>query len=116
MPSAYNSPLRRLLLGIFALILLATGLVLQFAAPASWPSHAFAGHFLRGGLLVSVLWLALPDTESMRNRIWLGAVLLVAVVMVSRPSLLKFLLPPLVVTLVLYKIFKPRQSKRGRMP
>jgi hypothetical protein len=67
-------------------------------------------------VVLAVLWLALPDTKPLQNRLLIAGIVLAAVVFVVRPGLILLAVKhPLVVgivggTLFLLKILRPRRK------
>jgi len=101
-----------------AIGLLATGAGLMvWGAPSA--TEQYAAGCLRAGIILAVLWLALPDTRPLKNRLTLAAVLSVALVLVIRPRLLLLVFSPPVliagiVLAVLLAISRPRRSQNRR--
>jgi hypothetical protein len=112
---------QRWLVGLMAVVLLALGGGFMFwgTPPAS---EQYAAGCLRAGVILAVLWLALPDTRPLKNRLALAAVLVAAVVIVARPRLLLFLFSPPVLLAggalaVVLMLLRPRPGQRwGRKP
>lgn len=109
-------PIERAVLGLMAIVLLAAG-----AAVALFDSHGMANPYaagcLRAGIIVAVLWLALPKMRPLKNRLVLAAVLLGALLLIARPRLLLgFLAPPVlavgVALALLVGFLRPRVKRR----
>jgi hypothetical protein len=94
-------------------VLLAAGLAIKLLAPASADYDSYAAGCIRIGAILAVVWLALPDTQSLRNRIGLGVVLVLATVLVLRPSLLKYLFwPAALAALIFILLRRPAALRR----
>jgi len=100
-----GSGMRRLLLGIFAILFLTAGIVgLAVYGTGDSDVSAAASVAVRAGALLAALWLALPQLTELLNRFppWMiGAMSVCALVVVVRPRLLIYLLPLLGALLVL---------------
>ncbi|MGD0897084.1 MAG: hypothetical protein ABR915_04565 [Thermoguttaceae bacterium] len=102
--------MRRHILGILALLLLAAAAVL-----ALWPGAGGCQQFelfcWRLGTVLAVWWLAYPDLR--RLPAWLlGALPVVAIVLVWRPRYVLLVIPVLVVLAILKPRWGDRPSKR----
>ncbi|HQU45854.1 MAG TPA: hypothetical protein PK867_23770 [Pirellulales bacterium] len=90
--------------GLIALALLA-------GAAACWlfgyGSAAIEGAFWRVGLVMGLLWLALPDLLRVRHKFWLFVFLAVMSMAVVRPKLL----PLALLFCVIYAVLRPRSAK-----
>jgi len=100
--------MNRPLVGILAIVLLAIGGVLLVWRPIE--SEAFTSAFVRIGLVLAALWLALPDTRRPASRWLMIGVLLLAVLLAIRPKLI----PLAVVILIAMAILRPRSHPRQR--
>lgn len=67
--------------------MLALAAILRVALPIDGSYGQWWGHFLKLGLVLAIVWLALPETRRLENRIALAAIILVAVALVIRPRL-----------------------------
>jgi hypothetical protein len=95
--------MRRALLGLLALVLLATGLIAWGGA-----NETISGTSLRLGIVLALVWLAWPQLR--RLPVWIVAVVGVALVLAMRwPKLLWGLLP----LAVLLWLLRPRGSQSG---
>jgi di/tricarboxylate transporter len=109
--------LHRPTLGILAIVLLSLAAALTFFSPAEGQYAQYTSACMRVGVVLAVLWLALPDTKPLKNRLLIAGIVLAAVVFVVRPRLLLVAIKhPLVVGLVgaalfLLKILRPRRSR-----
>jgi MFS superfamily sulfate permease-like transporter len=101
---------------------MAIGLLAAGAGLMIWgePSatQQYAAGCLRTGIILTVVWLALPDTRPLKNRLALAVVLIAALVLVVRPRLLLLVFsPPVlivgVVLAVLLAFMRPRRSQNG---
>lgn len=97
--------MRRLILGILAVVFLAAGAVglWQYGTDDSGASAA-ASVAVRAGALLGALWLALPQLESLFRRFppWmLGMLAGCALMVVVRPRMLVYVLPLIGILLVL---------------
>jgi hypothetical protein len=99
---------------------MAIGLLAAGAGLMIWgePSatQQYAAGCLRTGIILAVLWLALPDTQPLKNRLALAVVLSAALVLVIRPRLLLLLFSPPVliagiVLAVLLAFMRPRRPQ-----
>ncbi len=100
----------RTLVGLIALACLATGLVIGFVDEFA---NLWCGAFVRVGLIMAALWIALPSGD--REAAWanvsplsLIGVMAFAVMLAGRP---RVFLPLLVVFAVLWLILWPRRRR-----
>lgn len=107
-----RAPVNRPLVGILALVCCGVGAALWFG----WPDQdAFAAGFLRAGLVLGAVWLALPTRS--RPAAWanLSPTALVAVflalVLVRQ---FRVLIPLLIVVCVAAIVLRPRPKRTGR--
>jgi hypothetical protein len=89
--------MQRFLLGCFALaFFLAAALLHGFASPQI--ASVVAGPALRVGLMLGILWLALPSLARVRDRISIWTMLISAAILfmvILRPKLIVFVIPVL---------------------
>jgi len=104
----------RPLVGIIALTCLGTALYL-FVSESEQPMWLAA--FVRVGLVMSALWLALPSKN--REAAWarmspktFAGVSIALFALVARPQIMKFMLPLLLVIGVLCYVLRPRGKQR----
>jgi hypothetical protein len=107
-------------LGILAIVLLSLAAGLAIFSPAEGHYAQYTSACMRVGVVLAVLWLALPDTKPLKNRLLIAGIVLAAVVFVVRPGLLLLALKhPVGVALIgaalfLLKILRPRRSRTAR--
>lgn len=93
---------QRLLIGLVAGVFLTVGAVLYFFG--SNPENISTGIAVRVGLLLGVIWLAMPQLEGLKSKIsamvWTG-VLLILIVAAFRPRLFPVMAGVLAVGLAL---------------
>lgn len=75
-----------------------------------WGSMGLETAFWRVGLVLSVLWLALPDLGRVRNKFWLLVFLAAILVAALRPRLV----PLVIVFCVIYAVLRPRSGRRDK--
>jgi hypothetical protein len=75
-----------------------------------WGSMALETAFWRVGLVLTVVWLALPDLGRVRSKFWLIVFLAGILVAALRPRLV----PLLIVFCVVYAILRPRSTPRNK--
>ena len=95
-------------LGLIALALLAGAAACYFFG---WGSMALETAFWRVGLVMSVLWLALPDLVRVRSKFWLIVLLAAIVIAALRPRLLPLAVLFCIAFAVL-RLWSARSSKR----
>ncbi|HWB12594.1 MAG TPA: hypothetical protein VG826_25435 [Pirellulales bacterium] len=88
--------------GLIALVLLAGAACCYFFG---WGSTALESAFWRVGLVMALLWLALPELMGVRNKLLLGIFLTVVLVAAIKP---KFL-PLAVLFCLAYAVLRPRR-------
>lgn len=105
----------RTLVGLIAVACLLTGLVVGIADDFT---NLWCAAFIRVGLVMGAIWVALPARD--REAAWanlspgkLIAVLVFAVMLASRP---RVFLPILVGIAILWLVLRPRTSRRARQP
>jgi hypothetical protein len=109
--------LHRPTLGILAIVLLSLAAGLAIFGPAEARYAQYTSACLRMGVVLAVLWLALPDTRPLKNRLVLAGIVVAAVVFVVRPRLLLVAVKnPVAVGIVgaalfLLSILRPRRSR-----
>jgi hypothetical protein len=114
-----HSPLilHRPTLGILAIVLLSLAAALAIFGPADGNYVQYTSACLRVGVVLAVLWLALPETRPLKNRLLIAGIVLAAVVFVVRPRLLLVVVKnPVAVGIIgaaffLLKILRPRRSR-----
>ena len=101
---------RRNAIGVLALGLLIAGLVGAWLGPEK-VSGALASTGMRCGGVLAMLWLALPDLQSPKNRWWLLAMLAACIAIVVLPRWIPWtkLLPALAVAYGVLMILRPRR-------
>lgn len=72
-------------------------------------NDALESAFWRVGLVMSLLWLALPDLQRVRHKFWWFAFIAALLVAVMRPKLL----PLALLFCVVFAILRPRSAKSG---
>jgi uncharacterized BrkB/YihY/UPF0761 family membrane protein len=98
-----------------ALLLLSAAAALTLFGPRDAQYEPYTSACLRVGVVLAVLWLALPDTRPLKNRLLIAGIVLAAVVFVVRPGLILLAIKhPLVTgavggTLFLLKFLRPRR-------
>ncbi len=98
-------------------MLLSLAAALTFFSPAEGQYAQYTSACMRVGVVLAVLWLALPETKPLKNRLVIAGIVLAAVVFIARPRLLLVAVKhPVVVGLVgaalfLLKILRPRRSR-----
>jgi hypothetical protein len=113
--------LHRPTVGILAIVLLSLAAGLAIFSPAEGQYAPYTSGCLRTGVVLAVLWLALPETRPLKNRLLIAGIVLSAVVFVVRPRLLLLALKnPVAVAVVgaalfLLAILRPRRSP-GKAP
>jgi hypothetical protein len=85
---------RRPLVGLSALLLLAIGAALYILRPTFIDGNAIPAICIRVGLLLAVLWLAIPDLGKIPRWLWMN-ILLTAVVVAWRPPAALLVVPAL---------------------
>ncbi len=98
---------QRFSVGVFALGFLICGGLLHVAKPAD--AAGYVGILVRVGLLLSVIWLALPQLEQLKTRLsgmLLLGILLLLVVVAARPNLSRVAAGILAITLAANWILK----------
>jgi hypothetical protein len=75
-----------------------------------WGSEALANAFWRVGLVMALVWLALPDLLRVRSKFWLLLFLAAIVTAVLRPKLL----PLVLLFCVVYAVVRPRSPRPGK--
>ncbi|HEV3343752.1 MAG TPA: hypothetical protein VG125_25490 [Pirellulales bacterium] len=93
--------------GLIALVLLAGGASCYLLG---WGSAALESAFWRVGVVLALVWLALPELLRVRNKFLLAAFLAVVLVAALKPRLLPFAL----LFCVLYAILRPRRRPDHR--
>jgi hypothetical protein len=88
--------------GLIALVLL-TGAAACYLL--GWGSTAIESAFWRVGLVMALIWLALPDLLGVRNKLLLGAFLAIVLVAAVKP---KFF-PLALLFCVVYAVLRPRR-------
>jgi peptidoglycan/LPS O-acetylase OafA/YrhL len=112
--------LHRPTLGILALLLLSAAAALTLFGPRDAQYEPYTSACLRVGVVLAVLWLALPDTRPLKNRLLIAGIVLAAVVFVVRPGLILLAIKHPVVagavggTLFLLKFLRPRRSTTSK--
>lgn len=101
--------MQRKILGILSLVLLVGGGALMLLAPESEYTQNLLAPCFRMGVVLGALWLALPDLQFARNRLWLLAIGGTLLVIVRWPKLIPLALG----ALGLFAILRPRLP---RMP
>lgn len=100
--------MRRHAVGLIALVLLLSGLLLLLSAPGDEVYQMALGGCWRVGVLMGVLWIAYRDLERLPP--WLLAVFpVLLVVLAIRPRWFLLLLP----VVIALAILKPRGTPRG---
>jgi len=103
--------MRRLVLGLFALVMFVGGVIALVAGRDG--GGAAASIAIRVGVLLGAIWLAMPQLARIFQRIppaMLGAIGIGLVMLVMQPRLLAYVLPLLGVLLVVQyfaKMFRP---------
>lgn len=93
--------------GVIAVVLLGTWAAIHGLGRASGDWHTLATACWRVGLVMAVLWLALPQTRRLQP--WLVGTLLAGAILVAiRPKLI----PLALVVLVLFAVLRPRRKWR----
>jgi hypothetical protein len=101
--------MRRLIIGILALVLLLIAGALTIWPPAGEGYQQFHAGALRVGVLLAVAWLAYDDARRMPVWLW-GAIPALAAVLVLKPKWFLIALPIVIVMLII------RPRNRGRKP
>jgi hypothetical protein len=113
---------QRSTVGVLAIVLLSAWAGLSIFCPAEGHYEQYTSACLRLGVVLAVLWLALPDTRPLKNRLVLAGILVAAVVFVARPRLLLLPLKNPVATAVvgaalfLLALLRPRRSRNRSRP
>jgi hypothetical protein len=89
-------------LGLIALVLLTSAVGCYLFG---WASGALYSALWRVGLVLALLWLALPELLRVRSKLLFGVFLAVVLVAVLRPRLL----PLALVLCVVYAVLRPRR-------
>jgi hypothetical protein len=105
---------RRPVIGLVAILLLAVGgglTIWSSDSPAAMP-------LLRMGIVIGVLWLAMPELQNPRNRWWMLGLLAVVVAVIVLPRYLSVsltkLVPLIVVAIVAFRILRAVTAGRAR--
>jgi hypothetical protein len=93
--------------GLIALVLLVGAVTCYFF---NWGSAAIESAFWRVGLVLALLWLALPDLIRVRSKSVLALLLGAILVIVVRPKLA----PLMLVFCVVYAVLRPRRPATHR--
>lgn len=97
------------MLGIIALVLVLAGGAAQLWHAQSEGYQQFASACWRVGVVLAVLWLALPQMRQVRNRFLLAGLIATILVVAKWPKLIL----PALAALILFAILRPRvQSSR----
>lgn len=100
--------MHRPLVGILALVLLITGAASHFSGYGGEP---IAAACLRVGLVLAVLWLALPQVRQVKSKVALGLIIAVLILATFRARLLPALFklaPVFIAALMLLSLLRPR--------
>ena len=87
---------RRPLVGITAVLMLSIGAGFYWSPPSSLDGSAIPAVFMRVGMLLGVLWLALPDLGKIPGWLWMN-ILLTVLVVAWRPRAALIVVPALFV-------------------
>lgn len=98
--------------GILAVVLLVIGGVLEFSGLAESGYQQWSAACVRIGILLAVMWLALPQLGLWSSKVFLFGTLFLAVVLAVRPKLFIFALVAVIVVAVL----RPRMKKLREGP
>ena len=93
--------------GLIALALLAGAAACHFFG---WGGAALESAFWRVGLVMGLVWLALPDLLRVRGKFWLFAIVAAIVFAVSGSKLL----PLVVLFCIVYAVLRPRPMHRNK--
>jgi hypothetical protein len=97
--------MNRVLLGIIALaLLLVSGAMFAWGEESLTP---YAASLVRIGVLLGVIWLAVPDLRSPRSQLFLGLILVSAAVAILIPRAW----PLVLAAFVLLAILRPRRQR-----
>jgi hypothetical protein len=96
-------------LGVIALVLLVAGAVGQLRPSSDAGVQQVLIGFWRVGFVLAALWLALPQTRQLPNKLLLLAILVIALVLATRPKLLPLLLG----FMLLFAVLRPRIQRRS---
>lgn len=104
--------------GIIALVLIAIGGAGQLWPLSGGQSQPWTIACLRVGMVMGVLWLALPQTRTLKNPIWLVTLFVAALVVALRPKLILVALQPklilaALIALILIAILRPRRASKS---
>lgn len=91
--------------GIVAVVLLVAGAVGQFWAPTGRGYEGLSAGCWRVGVVLLLVWLALPQLRKIKNKFLFGATLVSIMVVAVRPRLLPFA----AVALLILAILRPRE-------
>jgi hypothetical protein len=104
-PSSTALDIRRWLLGVLALLMLAAGAIIVYAEPWGGEAKPMGAACLRVGIVLAAAWLALPELVQIPK--WMFVSLLVAVVIVVwRPPTVVIVAPALLLLWALRGIAK----------
>ncbi|HUY31801.1 MAG TPA: hypothetical protein VMV69_03405 [Pirellulales bacterium] len=99
-------------LGVIALVLLIAGGAGQIWASSDAGVQQVLIAFWRVGFVLATLWLALPQTRRLPNKLLLVAIVVIAVVLATRPKIVPILLG----FLLLFALLRPRIRARPPGP
>jgi len=91
-------------LGVIALVLLVAGGAGQIWQSSDAGVQQVFNAFWRVGFVLATLWLALPQTRQLPNKLLLIAIVVTAVVLATRPKILPILLG----FMLLFALLRPR--------
>lgn len=72
-----------------------------------WGGAALESAFWRVGLVMCLVWLALPDLLRVRSKFWLVLILAAMLIAVLKPKLL----PLVILFCVVYAVLRPRPAR-----
>ncbi|MBS0209340.1 MAG: hypothetical protein JSS27_10325 [Planctomycetes bacterium] len=105
---------RRTAIGVLAIALLTAGVLASWLGDGEFAANLAAAGLRCGGVL-AVLWLALPDLASPKNRWWLLMLLAACVAVIVLPRWIPWgkLLPALAAAWGLLMILRPRRRQKA---
>jgi hypothetical protein len=95
-------------LGVIALLLLVAGGAGQIWQSSDAGAQQVLNAFWRVGFVLATLWLALPQTRQLPNKLLLIGIVVTAVVLATRPKILPILLG----FMILFALLRPRIKGR----
>jgi hypothetical protein len=104
--------MQRPAVGVIAIGLFAIAAAIKCWAPANSGYEQWMTACVRIGTIMAVVWLAMPAARDFRTRLWLGVVLVAAVVLIRWPKLLL----PALVAFVALALLRPRPTNRRDGP